>query len=128
MSEFTLPPHILVVDDDVAVRNMLEQALSGRGFVVSAAANGLEALEVLRHHRPAAAVLDVLMPGMDGPTTLRALRAVQPELPACFFTGHAGGYAEAELLAQGACAVLNKPCPLDKLAETLIRLIESGGS
>jgi CheY-like chemotaxis protein len=124
MSKSNMPIRILVVDDDVAVRNMLDQALSGRGFVVSAAASGDEALEVLRHYRPAAAVLDVLMPGMDGPATLRALRAVQPELPACFFTGHAGSYAESELLAEGACAVLNKPCPLDKLAETLTRLIE----
>ena len=63
------------------------------------------------------------MPGRDGPATLRALRTVQPGLPACFYTGHAGAYAESDLIALGDCAVLTKPCPLDTLAETLVRLI-----
>jgi CheY-like chemotaxis protein len=125
MSESALPVRVLVVDDDVTVRKLLEEALAVREFVVYPAANCDEAVKMLRH-RPDVAVVDVLMPGTDGPQTLRALRAVQPQLPACFFSGYTGRYAESDLLAHGSCTVLNKPCPLGELADVLNRLAGRG--
>ena len=69
-------PTVLVVDDDDSVREITVLALEVvAGWRVIAAAGGAEALELARSHRPDAVLLDVMMPEMDGPTTLRHLQA-----------------------------------------------------
>jgi len=69
-------PHILVVDDDDSVREITQLALEMvGGWQVVAANSGVTALELARSHRPDAVLLDVMMPGMDGPTTFRHLQA-----------------------------------------------------
>jgi CheY-like chemotaxis protein len=70
------PTHVLIVDDDDDVRETLQLILSDEGFEVTTAANGREALRVLRHPpRPAVVLLDLRMPEMDGWQTVDALRA-----------------------------------------------------
>ncbi len=59
-------PQILVVEDDDAIRGLVSDVLRDDGYQVQEAANGLEALEVLRTHRPDLIVLDLMMPVMDG--------------------------------------------------------------
>jgi CheY-like chemotaxis protein len=115
-----------VVDDEAAVRTLLDAGLRYHGFAVWPAADGAEAVDLYRRHAGeiALALLDVKMPGMDGPETLRALRAVNPGLACCFMTGDAGRYAEADLLALGAAHVIRKPF---SLAETAQRLRELAG-
>ena len=66
---------ILVVDDDVAQRDLMSRFLRREGFAVRTAANGQAALELGRALHPRAILLDVMMPGMDGWTTLRTLKA-----------------------------------------------------
>jgi len=69
-------PTVLVVDDDDSVREITVLALEVvAGWRVIAAGGGVEALELARAHRPDAVLLDVMMPEMDGPTTLRHLQA-----------------------------------------------------
>lgn len=63
-------------------------------------------------------MLDVRMPGMDGPATLDALRAVDPGLPCVFVSGQSG-YSDGELLAHGAAAVLAKPVGLEELGRAV---------
>jgi CheY-like chemotaxis protein len=130
MSESTRPACVLVVDDDPGVRRMMDAALRERGFEVCVAADGGEAVELLPRHRPEVSVvlLDVLMPGMDGPATLRALREVSPGIPVCFYTAFSGSYSEADLISAGGGAVLSKPCPLDTLAATLTSLLPRAGA
>jgi CheY-like chemotaxis protein len=129
MNQSTRPASVLVVDDDPAIRRMMELALLARGFAVHVAASGGEAVDLLcRYGRGVGVVLlDVLMPEMDGPATLRALRALDPDLPACFYTAFPGQYSESELLAAGACTLLTKPCPLDRLTATLRSLLHPTG-
>ena len=67
-------PHILVVDDDVIMRDMARESLTKVGFSVSEAENGLRALESLEHLRPDIILLDVMMPEMDGFATASAVR------------------------------------------------------
>lgn len=62
----TLSSYILIVDDDLAIREMLEMLLEGEGYEVVLASNGAEALETIRQHRPALVLLDLMMPVMDG--------------------------------------------------------------
>jgi len=102
---------ILAVDDDErvlrAVRRMLERA----GHQVTSYTSGPAALE--HDARPDAALLDVQMPGMDGPEVARLLRVRWPELPVVFLTGGATESQMAEASSMGP--VLEKPPEARKL-------------
>ena len=70
------PRHVLVVDDDDDVREITQLSLETvAGWRVRAARSGEEALRLLREDLPEAVLLDVMMPGMDGPETFRAMQA-----------------------------------------------------
>jgi CheY-like chemotaxis protein len=103
---------------------VLQSGLQYRGFMVWLAADGVEAQGVYRAHREEIAVvlLDVRMPGLDGPQTLAALREIDPAVCCCFMTGNMGLYLPEELLALGAAAVFPKPFDLPQLAEALWQL------
>jgi CheY-like chemotaxis protein len=66
---------VLVVDDDASIREVIQMTLEVvGGWTVRLAANGMEAVEKVRERRPDAILLDLMMPGMDGPSTLARLR------------------------------------------------------
>jgi two-component system cell cycle sensor histidine kinase/response regulator CckA len=116
---------VLVVDDEEYMGKMLSTALENFGFEVCKAASGAEALRV-QAQRPDVdvVVLDVLMAGLDGPATLRALRLRQPDLPCCFITGQTNRYSEDDLLRAAPARVLNKPFPLASLVGALLEMME----
>lgn len=118
---------ILVVDDEPAVRRLLELALDGQGFKVWQAADGREAVEVYRRERDAIGLvlLDVRMPGLDGPGALRALREINPELRCCFMSGNTGAYTIQQLLDLGASHFFQKPLGLAELVKALRNLLEA---
>ena len=66
---------MLVIDDDAAVRDLMQRFLAKEGFRVVTAAGGEEGLRLARELRPDAITLDVMMPGMDGWAVLSALKA-----------------------------------------------------
>jgi CheY-like chemotaxis protein len=107
----TAPLGVLVVDDELSVRSLLDMALRQQGFAVWQAANGNEALELYRDHcRDIALVLlDVRMPGLDGVQTLTGLQAVNPNVLCCFMSGHIGDYSQERLVDLGAARVFAKP-------------------
>ncbi len=114
-------PRVLVVEDQMAVRSLLEQALRHHGLEVALAAGGEEALEFFRQHPGMVDVvlLDVHMPGMDGPQTLAALRQIDAAIPAVFMSGCTGKYSAEDLRQLGA-SFIEKPFPcLAKLAGLL---------
>jgi CheY-like chemotaxis protein len=104
-------PVVLVVDDMELIREVLRASLRCQGFQVRVADDGPEAIELYRREYDAIAIvlLDVQMPGMDGPEVLTALRAIEPAVTAFFMSGDAGRYGEDELLATGARRVFAKP-------------------
>jgi DNA-binding NarL/FixJ family response regulator len=67
-------------------------------------------------------LLDVNMPGLSGPETFLALRALHPEVRCCFMTGDLGRYTEDGLLAVGAARVLYKPVAVAEIVEALREL------
>jgi CheY-like chemotaxis protein len=119
-------PGILVVDDEPAIRILLQTALPRYGFHVFLAASGQEALVVYREHRTeiAAVLLDVQMPGLDGPQTLRILRAIDPQVRCCFISGDLGDYSEQDLLDLGAALVIPKPFRIPAVLEALQRAVD----
>src|SRR5687768_16715873 len=70
----SVPPRVLVVDDEEKNRMLLKDSLEVKGFEVDEAANGREALERVAAHPPDAVLLDVMMPEMDGYETCRILK------------------------------------------------------
>jgi CheY-like chemotaxis protein len=114
-------PGVLLAEDEPVVRDLLGMLLRSQGFGVWSAADGREAVEVYARHRDAiqAVLLDVHMPRLDGPQTLRALREINPGVACCFITGTAGDVEEEQLRAMGPAAVLHKPCTPEELAEAL---------
>jgi DNA-binding response OmpR family regulator len=125
----SLPPGILVVDDEPAILSVLESALRRAGFQVWSTDNGYGAVELYCMHWEVISVvlLDVQMPGIDGPRTLCGLKKVRPAVHCCFMTGNPGHYSEADLLLMGAVRVFRKPFAMVEVIETL-RLLAKGAS
>ena len=110
---------ILLVEDEAMVRTVAERALTRHGYTVLTAENGEAALEILaREEKIDLLISDVVMPTMDGPTTVRAARKSHPELPILFISG----YAEEQLRKSidiPNVSFLAKPFSVQALAETV---------
>ena len=108
---------ILLVEDEDMVRAVAERALTRQGYTVMTAENGEAALDLLsRNGRPDLLISDVVMPAMDGPTMVRAVRERYPDLPIIFMSG----YAEEQLrksIDLDNVAFLPKPFSVQQLAE-----------
>jgi CheY-like chemotaxis protein len=102
---------VLVVDDEPAVAMMLEKVLRHYGFSVLTAGSGEEAVKLYSHSHGGIGVvlLDVQMPGMDGPATLEALWQINPQVVSCFMSGNMGEYTLERLFGFGARHVFLKP-------------------
>ena len=103
---------ILYVEDEEDIRMVGEMSLADvGGFEVRSCASGAEAIAAAPGFAPDLIVLDVMMPGMDGPTALNALRALPgfAAVPAIFMTAKIMAAEVAELKAAGAIEVVPKP-------------------
>jgi DNA-binding NtrC family response regulator len=117
------PIKLLIVDDDSEFRGTLARRFARRGYVVLEAADGTEALEVLRQHRPDAAILDMLMPGMTGLELLEKLKSTHPATEVILLTGQGTIATAVKAMRLGAYDFLTKPFPLAELE----MLIERAG-
>lgn len=102
---------LLHVEDEPDIREITEFALEDEGFALTQCASGAEALARAQHTHFDVMLLDVMMPGIDGPDTLRALRQL-PHLaatPAIFMTAKVQPAEVVALKAAGALAVIAKP-------------------
>jgi two-component system, OmpR family, response regulator MprA len=106
---------ILVVDDDIAVRESLDRALRANGFEVELAGDGVEALATIDAAAFDAVVLDVLMPGFDGMSVCRSLRASGNRIPVLMLTARDAVADRVAGLEAGADDYLVKPFALEEL-------------
>lgn len=120
------PGLILIVDDEPELRNLLQDFLESHGFRVAQAASGSEAVERFKQLSPAVVFLDIKMPGMDGLTTLRQLKAIQPNVTAVMLTGVEEEEAMEEALALGAEDYILKPFNFEYLETILLSKILLG--
>ncbi|MES2494273.1 MAG: response regulator [Pseudomonadota bacterium] len=113
-------PRILLVDDDELLRELLELTLSLEGHEVALASNGVEGIELVRRERFDLALLDLMMPFMDGVRFLRTLDAESADPPPVIVMSAAGtGELAREVLDAGAKAVVQKPVDIEALLATI---------
>ena len=119
---------VLVVEDDHDIRETCKQILELEGYTVLTAANGQQALEMLRKYpRPSVILLDMMMPIMDGPSTLEALRSNDRtrNIPVIFLTAKAMTSEIEKLKRMGARGVLTKPFDPTVLANQMRAILEA---
>jgi two-component system cell cycle sensor histidine kinase/response regulator CckA len=118
---------VLLIEDEQPMREMLEIMLARLGFVVFAARDGVEAIEIFRKHQNDIHIVlcDISMSGMDGWETLATLRTMVPTIPAIFISGH----DEAQVMQseQSECpqAFLQKPFKKEDLRGVLATVLPS---
>ena len=113
---------ILVVDDDAAIRNVVADILEMSDYRVTTASNGAEALDRIRIEPPAAVLLDLMMPVMDGWEFLERCRRRRPcaELPVAVMSAAHDAASAARKL--GVQAYLTKPFEIDAVLAVVDRL------
>jgi len=115
---------ILVVDDDLVVRDALSKWLSREGYRVQSAAGASQALEALQRNQYGLALIDIQMPGMSGIELQGLLRELCPHLAVIILTGYPSEPTAAQALSLGASAYLTKPVDLDELSSLVAEAIE----
>lgn len=115
--------HVLVVEDDRAVREAVERALTYEGYAVSTARDGAEALSAVLNDPPEAIVLDVMMPHVDGLETCRRIRARGDDTPILILTARHEVSDRVAGLDAGADDYMVKPFALEELLARLRALL-----
>ncbi len=115
---------ILVIDDEPQTRKVFSEFLTGEGFSVTAASGGQD-LSILSTANPDIILLDINMPGMDGISVLKAIKATNPELPVIMITAHADLKVAEEVIKLGAQDFVLKPPDFDDLLLVINRALSS---
>lgn len=121
-------PLVLVADDEAGIRNLVCEVLAEAGFRTMPAEDGEEAVRLALRHQPALIVMDVMMPNMDGYTTLTRLRGhpLTKEIPVIMLTGQVEPVYRTLSAGVGAVAHLTKPFSPRQLTETVERVLTAG--
>lgn len=114
---------ILLAEDDAAMRKAVKLNFVREGWYVVEAENGEEALAMARQHRLDAAVLDVMMPKLDGIAVCKSLRTEGSQLPILFLTAKNDGEDRVEGLKAGGDDYLGKPFHIEELLLRVQRLL-----
>jgi two-component system OmpR family response regulator len=112
---------LLLVDDEQEFLEPMAARLARRRIVCKTAASGEEALEIVKEENFDCAVVDVMMPGMDGLELLRRMRRDHPDVAVILLTGHASIELGVQGMELGAFEYLMKPVELDELLDTIRR-------
>ena len=122
---------ILVVDNDTSICWVLEQALMDEGYAVDIASNGREALDCIAERDYAVAIMDIMMPVMDGLTALQEIVTLQRPPEVVMITAHSTMENTVEAMKIGAFDFIVKPFDIDEitgLVEKAVRRYDSRGA
>jgi two-component system response regulator MprA len=119
--------HIVIVDDESAVRDSLSRTLRFEGYTVSVAADGAEALDVIRAEQPDGVILDMMMPVLDGLASCQKLRAEGNYVPVLMLTARGDVDDRVAGLEAGADDYLVKPFALQELLARVRALLRRTG-
>ncbi|MCC9621487.1 sigma-54 dependent transcriptional regulator [Thalassospira sp. MA62] len=118
------PPHIVIVDDDDAMRQSLAQWLDLSGFNVRVHASAQSALDDITPDFTGVILTDVKMPGMDGIAFTKSVLATDPAIPVILMTGHGDVPMAVDAMKSGAYDFVEKPFEPKDIIESLQRAIE----
>jgi len=117
---------ILVVDDEMGIRELLNEILTDEGHTVYAAESAIQARTIREQMRPDLVLLDIWMPDIDGITLLKEWsKTGQLTMPVVMMSGHATIDTAVEATRIGALNFLEKPIALQKLLKTVSKALES---
>ena len=118
---------LLIVDDEASLRALLSAALNGKGYRTTAAASGLEAIELISNSSLSfdAVLLDLNMPGATGIEVLKVIRLCRPGLPVLVISGHITPEIRAEFQQLGQQDFLQKPYNLDEVGRRVRASIDA---
>ena len=117
-------PHILMVDDEPDIRQMVAICLRKCAFRISCAENAAEAFKLLEQEEFDAIISDVMMPGEDGIAFLGRVHESWPDLPVILMTGHAQLQMAVNAIKNGAFDFVHKPFDFDHLRKIVARAIK----
>ncbi len=120
------PASVLVIDDDKNQRSMLTFSLQDQGYAVTAVESGAAALAAVQKERFDVAICDIMMPGLDGVETLKALKARCPGLEVVMATGYAAPKTATSSMKYGAFNYIAKPYELKDLLAVLEKAVARG--
>ena len=110
---------IYVVDDEPAIRDILESVLSDEGYPAITCQNSEVFYDQLKKQTPDLVLLDIWLPGTDGMAILGTLRETHPDLPVIMMSGHAGIDAAVNAIKKGAVDFMEKPLQLEILLDKI---------
>lgn len=116
---------ILIVDDELNMRLVLAAMLKREGYEVASAADGSEALQILKSGRIAAVITDLKMPRIDGMELLNRVSQEYPEVPVIMITAHGTVATAVEALKKGALDYITKPFELEDLKNIVSKAIKT---
>lgn len=116
--------HILIVDDEAQIAEMILASLQANGYSAAVAYNGSEGLKRASAERFDLAIMDIQMPEMDGITALGEIKKIDPEIEVIIATGHGTMGTAIQSLRKGAFDYLHKPFELKELLKVVERALE----
>lgn len=111
--------HILVVDDEIKICNLIAEILLEKGYVVSCFCNGRDALKYLTKSEVDLLILDIAMPGMNGIELLNKLKSLNIHIPTIILSAYYLKPRRREELEKEVFSFIDKPVDLDKLVESV---------
>ena len=115
---------VLLIDDEIELRDALAQGLELTGHAVQPLTSGEEALDRVGRDFDGVLVTDIRMPKIDGFALMKAVLDIDPALPVILITGHGDVPLAVEAMRAGAYDFMEKPFPVSRLAETVDRALE----
>ena len=118
-----LDAHILIVDDDAAIRESMDEFIGMAGFRSSTAASAEDALDILDHDYFDVVITDIMLPGMDGLELTDRIKK-KHEIDVIVMTGYSGDYSYEEAISKGASDFVFKPVRFEELLLRLRRVLK----
>ncbi len=116
--------HILVVDDEPGMRELLRFELSNLGYRVTTAGSGEEGLEIVKKEKIQLVISDIKMAKMDGITLLENIKAIKPEIEVILTTGYGTSEMAVSAMKKGAYDFVLKPFNLDEMMALVEKVVE----
>ncbi len=121
-------PSILVVDDELLIRDLLYDFFTGQGWNISVAESAQKALTILRQKKVDLVLTDIKMPEMDGMDLTVKLREDFPEIPVVVMTGYPSVESAIQALRQRVADYITKPFNINELYKSLEAYLEQSRS